>query len=78
MAQRIDNDDGGVSGRQEINDVSTGLETTTEAERIWGRRRRLRHCYYRTDELATMKELSEEEDEPEVLTMKTEASTDQA
>ena len=46
-------DDGGFGGGLGIDDVSKGLETTTEAESIRGQRRRLRHHDDRPEELVT-------------------------
>ena len=43
-AQGLRNDDRGVGGRRGIDGVSKGLETTTEAVRIWGQLRRLQRC----------------------------------
>ena len=54
-----------------------GLDTTTEAARIQGRQRRLRCRDYRLEELATTTEVLTEDNEPEVLTMTKEASTEE-
>ena len=77
-AYGLDNDDGGFSRGRGRNDATKGSETTTEASRIQGRRRRLRICNDRPEELATTTEASAEEDEPKVLTMTTEASDEES
>ena len=50
---------------------------TTEAARIWGRRRRLRSCEDGTEELATTAEAPAEEDERKELTTTTEALSEE-
>ena len=65
-----------------------GLMTTPESSmdyvegmtrpRIWGRRRRLRRCNDRPEELSTTTEASAEEDEPKELRMTKKASTEEA
>ena len=49
-----------------------------EAERIRGQRQRLRSWDNGPEELATTAEASTEEDEPEVLTTRTEVSEEEA
>ena len=75
-ACRLSDDDGGVGRGQGIDDASEELETTTEATRIQGRRRRLRRCNDWPEELATTKEALAEEDNPKFLTMTMEASAE--
>ena len=65
---------GGVDRGQGIDDVSEGLEITTEASRIQGQQRRMRRRDDGLEELATTTEALSEEDEPEVSTTSTEAS----
>ena len=49
-----------------------------DGSEIQGRRRRLRRCDEGPEELVTTTEALEEEDEPEVLAMKTEAYAEEA
>ena len=60
MDHGIDDDDGGVGGGRGIDNASERLETTMEAARIWGRRRRLRRCDDGPEELVTMTKKSVE------------------
>ena len=81
QVQGIDNDGGGIGGgkrAQGTSDNNIGVgggrgidnksevsETTAEAARIQGRRRRLWRCNYGTEELSITTEVLTEEDEPE-------------
>ena len=65
LACGIDDDNGGVCGGRGIYDVYERSETTTEAARIQGRRRRLGRFNDGLEELATMTDASAEEDDPE-------------
>ena len=76
-AQGLSNNNGGVSGGQGIDDASDGSETTMDAERIQGRRQRLRRCDDRSEKLATTTKASAEEDEPEDLTTTMEVSEEE-
>ena len=51
---------------------------TTEAARIWGRRRRLRRHNDGPDELTTMTEASVDEYEPKLLTTTMDSLTEEA
>ena len=73
MARGIYDDNGGVVGGRGRDDASEGLETTMEAERIQGRRQRLRRRDDGPGELPTTTEESAEEDKPKVSMMTTEA-----
>ena len=58
--------------------MSKRSKKTTEAERVWGRRQRLRRCNDEPDELVTTTEALAEEDEPKVSTTTTEDLTEEA
>ena len=75
QARGLNNYDGGVGRGQGIDNAFEGSETTTEAARIWGQRRRLQRRDDGPEELATTAEALVEEDEPEVLTTTMEASS---
>ena len=77
-ACRLSDDDGDVGRGRGIHDASKGLETTTEASRIYGQRQRLQRCDDGPEELATTTEGSEAEDELEVSTTTAEASDEEA
>ena len=92
--QSIDNDNGSVGRVRRahklgddkrcvvrglaIDDVYEGLETTSEAARIWGQRWRLRHCNDRPEELATMSVVSAEKDDPDDLATTTKDLAEEA
>ena len=77
-AHRISNDDRGVSRGRVIDNASKGLETSTQALRIWGIRQRLQRRDDGPEVLATTTEASEEEYNPEVSTTIAEASAEEA
>ena len=55
-ARGLSDNDRGVGRGRGIYDASEVLETTTEAAKIWGRKRRLGHRDYGPEELATTTE----------------------
>ena len=74
----IDNNNGSFYRRQGIDNAYEVLEATMETARIQGRRQRLRRCDDTPEELGTMTDVSEEEDEPEVSTKAIEALEEKA
>ena len=77
-ARGFSNDDRGVGRGQGIGNASEGLETTTEAARIWVQQNRLRRCNDRPEEFVATTEASAERNEPEELTTTMETSAEEA
>ena len=77
-ARRLSDDDGVVRRGRGIENAPKGSVTMMEAARIWGQRRSLRRCNDGTEELVNIMEALAEEDEPEVSTMATEASSEES
>ena len=64
MARGIEDENGGVGGRQGIDNASEGSGMTTEVKRVQVHRRRLRRRDDGPEKLATTTEASAEKDYP--------------